>query len=292
MNISKKRRTHEYSILILFIGALCSLNPSVPAQTQRTGVGIREAANQASTPAVIKINVVEGKVTAEIRNAPLQSVLEELAARSGVVFEIQTQQNPLVSQILDKADMAEAIRRILGDTSDAILQFTKDRSGLDVVGLVRIFPRDEQPPQPGLRFIGLGKVTKTGEDIPETPEQAAAILTESKSLEERQKAIEVLAMAKSEFAAQALVNALSDPAPEIKAAAIDGLASQGTSAALPKIVLALKDKHPGVRQSAIAAIVLLGNASNVKDLTPLGKDSDASVAMAAEMAIRKLSGQK
>jgi hypothetical protein len=38
--------------------------------------------------------------------------------------------------------------------------------------------------------------------------------------------------------------------------------------------------------------VVLGDASNVKDLKPLSKDSDASVAMAAEMAIRKLSGQQ
>jgi len=208
------------------------------------------------------------------------------------VFEIETQQNPAVSQILEKEELTEAIKRILGGTSDSIFRFTKDAGGKDVVGLVRIFPRDKEPQQPGLRFIGLGKVTKTGEETAESPEQAATILAESNDLEQRQKAIEVLAMSRSDLAVQALTKALGDPAPEIKAAAIDGLAGQGSSTALPKIVLALKDKHPGVRQSAIAAIVLLGDASNVKDLKPLSKDSDASVAMAAEMAIRKLSAQQ
>jgi hypothetical protein len=292
MNSVMHHRAHMFSILILVAGTFFLADAPALSQAQRSVVATPEAARKPSTPPVIKIRVADGRVTADIRNAPLQEVLEELAARSGVVFEIQTQQNPAVSLILDQTEMTEAIRRILAGTSDSIFQFAKDSSGKDVVGLVRIFPQDNQPQQPGLKFIGLGKVTKTGEDSPESPEQAATILAESKDLELRQKAIEVLAMSKSELAMQALVNALGDPAPEIKAAAIDGLAGQGSNSALAKIVGALKDKHPGVRQSAIAAIVVLGDAGNVKDLKPLSKDSDASVAMAVEMAIRKLSGQQ
>jgi len=292
MILIRNQSVHAFPILIFVACAVFLTSESAPAQVQRVVTQRTATAPKSTAPAFIKIRVVDGRVSAEIRNAPLQDVLEELAARSGIVFEIQTQQNPVVSQIHDKADMAEAIQRILGDTSDTIFQFTKDSSGQDRIGLVRVFPRGNQLQQPGLRFIGLGKVTKTGEDSPESPEQAATILEESKDLGLRQKAIEVLAMSKSESSTQALIKALSDPAPEIKAAAIDGLASQESSAALPKIVLALKDTHPGVRQSAIAAISLMGNASNVKDLTPLSQDSDANVAMAAEMAIRKLSGQQ
>jgi hypothetical protein len=285
-------RVHRFIVPIVAAAAFVSIQTGAFAQAQRAVTATPENAKQSSTPAIIKIRVADGRVSAEIRNAPLQDVLEEMAARSGVVFEIQTQQNPMVSQIFEKEELSEAIRRILGTTSDSIFQFTKDSGGKDVVGLVRIFPRDDVPLQPGLRFIGLGKVTKIGDETAESPEQAATTLAESKDLEQRQKAIEALAMSKSDIAVQALMNALGDPAPEIKAAAIDGLAGQGSGAALPKIVLALKDKHPGVRQSAIAAIVLLGNATNVKDLKPLSKDSDASVAMAAEMAIRKLSAQQ
>ena len=292
MILSGHHRPRAFDIVMLAVAAIFPMQTPAFAKAQLAVPATTGSAKQTATPPVIRIRVAEGRVTAEIRNAPLQDVLEELAARSGVIFEIQTQQNPVISQLLEKAELAEAIRRILGDTSDAIFNFTKDANGKDVVGLVRLFPRDKEPQQPGLRYIGLGKVTKSGEDIPENTEQAAAILAESKDLVQRQRAIEVLAMSRNELAMQALTKALSDPAPEIKAAAIDGLASQGSSAALPKIVLALKDKHPGVRQSAIAAIVILGNAGNVRDLKPLSKDSDASVAMAAEMAIRKLSGQQ
>jgi hypothetical protein len=292
MILFEHRHVQIFVILVFAATASLSLYTMAFAQAQLAVPPNRENAQQSTTPAVVKIRVADGRVTAEIRNAPLQDVLEELAARSGVVFEIETQQNPMVSQVLDKEELPEAIKRILGNTSDSIFKFTKDAGGGDVVGLVRIFPRDNEPQQPALRFIGLGKVTKTGEEAAESPEQAATILAESRDLEQRQKAIELLALSRSDLAIQALMNALSDPAPEIKAAAIDGLAGQGSNAALPRIVLALKDKHPGVRQSAIAAIVLLGNAGNVKDLKPLSRDSDASVAMAAEMAIRKLSAQQ
>jgi len=58
---------------------------------------------------------------------------------------------------------------------------------------------------------------------------------------------------------------------------------------LPNIVKCLKDAHPGVRQSATTAVALLGDSKNLKDLKPLTFDKDASVAGAAEVAIRKLS---
>src|SRR5438093_10738112 len=41
---------------------------------------------------------IEGeRITAEIRNTPLQKVLAEIAARTGVIFEVSTELNPLVS---------------------------------------------------------------------------------------------------------------------------------------------------------------------------------------------------
>jgi hypothetical protein len=289
MNPFKCHSHHRFSILILCITGLFSLSMTALGQLPRPAGQAPDAAIPPSAPIILKIRVEGNEVTAEIRNAPLQQVLEELAARSGVVFEIQTQQDPIISIVLSRADVAEAIQRILSNTSNTFFYFDKNGAGQSIVKLVRIFPRSDQPEQPSTRFIGIGKVTKSGEEEPENPEQAAKILAESKNLELRQKAVEVLAAAKGGLSVQALTKALDDPAPEIRAAAIDGLAGLGSGAALPQIVNALKDKHPGVRQSAIAAVALLGDAQNVKDLKPLSKDRDASVAMAAEMAIRKLS---
>lgn len=236
----------------------------------------------------MKIRVEDNQVTAEIRNTPLQVVLEELANRTGVVFEIQSQENPPISISLYRVSVLEAVQRIVS-SENAIFYYGQDVAGQSRLEYVRVFPRTNQPQQPSLRYIGTGAVTKTGDDTVDTPEQALKVLAESQNLEARQKAVEVLVRAKGDAAILALTSVLEDPAPEIRAAAIEGLAGLSARSSLPGIVHALNDKHPGVRQSAIMAVALLGDSENVKDLRPLGRDGDASVAAAAEMAIRKLS---
>ena len=236
----------------------------------------------------MKMRIEDGFVTAEIRATPLQGVLEELADRTGVVFSIQSQENQPISISLYRVSLEEAIQRILSSENN-IIYYGRDAAGNTRIEYVRVEPRANAPAQPSIRYIGTGAVTKTGEDTVDTPDQALKVLSESANLEARQKAIEVLVAAKGEVATLALMGALSDPAPEIRAAAIEGLASLGARSALPAIILSLKDKHPGVRQSAIVALALLGDAENVKDLKPLVKDQDASVAAAADIAIRKLS---
>ena len=48
-------------------------------------------------PASLTMRVEGAVVTAEIRATPLQRVLEEIAARTGVVFEVGSEVNPPVS---------------------------------------------------------------------------------------------------------------------------------------------------------------------------------------------------
>ncbi len=237
--------------------------------------------------ASMKLRVEEGVVTAEIRNTPLQRVLEEIAARTGIIFEVQTQEDPQISVSLFRVDLQEAIRRILGE-QDSLYYYGSDFQNT-LPQLIRVFPRRNIPAQPSLRYIGTGAVTKSGSDVIESPEEALKVLAESSDIDARQKAVEVLVASKNELTYQALMVVVNDPAPEIRVAAIEGFASLGARPALPLIIKALKDSHPGVRQSAITAIALLGDADNVKDLRRLGRDPDANVAAAAEVAIRKLS---
>ena len=246
---------------------------------------------QPAGPTYMKIRVEGNQVTADIRNTPLQQVLEEIAARTGVVFEIQSQENPPISINLYRVGLREAIQRIVS-SENSIFYYGKDTAGQSRIELVRVFPRANQPPQPSLHILGTGTVTKSGDDTVDTPDQAVKVLTESKNLEARQKAIEVLVKAKGDVSILALEVALADPAPEIRVAAIEGLASLGVRSTLPSIILSLKDTHPGVRQSAIVAVALLGDSENVKDLKPLSRDPDASVAAAAEIAIRKLTSAR
>jgi len=244
---------------------------------------------QSPVTGLMKIRVEEDHVTANIRDALLQSILEELAAQSGVVFEIPVQVNPPVSVSLYRVPLREAIQRMVA-RNNAFFYYEQDATAGSRIQLVRIFGRTKG--EASLRYIGTGAPTKRAEDPMETPEQALKALDESTSLEKRQKAVEILVVAKGETAIQGLTKALRDPAPEVRVAAIEGLAGMGVRSALPQFQQALKDGHPGVRLSAVQAIALLGDATHVKDVEPLARDKDGSVAAAAQIAVRKLAASK
>jgi hypothetical protein len=234
----------------------------------------------------MKMRVEEGRITADITDTPLQGVLKELAERTGVIFEVRSQENPLVSIHLRDAALREAVQRIASGSNTIFLYGQGEES--TKLTLVRIFPRTPQVQQPALIYLGTGAVTKTNNSV-DTPEQALEVLNSNASLEDREIAIEALVKGKGETAVKALTGCISDPAPEIRVAAIEGLAAMDARAALPEILKGLKDPHPAVRQSATTAVALLGDAANVRDLKPLTSDKDASVATSAEVAIRKLS---
>jgi len=247
--------------------------------------------NQPVAPAILKIRIEGEMITAEIRNTPLQQALWDLAARTGIVFEVGAQDNPPISVNLYQVAFAEAIDRILGN-SNALVYYARDVVGQNRIRLVRVFSRGSKPAQPSLVYIGTGEITKTNEDTIENAEQAIKALAESGKLEVRQKAVEVLVAAKGDVSIQAIAKALADTAPEVRVAAIEGLASLGSRGSLPQILQCLKDEHPGVRRSAITAVALLGDAENVKDLKPMSRDKDTSVAAEAEAALRKLAARR
>ncbi|MBZ5498713.1 MAG: HEAT repeat domain-containing protein [Acidobacteriia bacterium] len=239
----------------------------------------------------MKLRLEGQDLVGEIRNTPLQQVLEELAAWSGIVFEIESQENPPISINFYRTSLQEAVERLTGNTN-SIIYFERDETGQNRVRFVRVLSRNPRPSPPVLHYIGTGAITKRGDEIVDSPEQAVVVLAGSTNLVARQKAIEVLVTSKGAPAIQALKMALADPAVEVRVAAIDGLVTLGAREALPQILPALKDSHPGVRQSAVMAVGHLGDAGNVKDLKPLLRDPDSSVAASAEMAIQKLSGRR
>ncbi len=250
-----------------------------------------EGQQQSTKPPVLKMHVDKGKVTAEILNCPVQSVLSELADRTGIIFEVRSHENPQISLSLQEVPLQEAIQRIASG-KNAVFLYSDDGAGAEQITMVRIFGRTSETVQPGIVYLGTGKVTKSG-DILDTPEHALKTLAESTDTGEKENAIEVLAAAgASEAIIQALIKAASDPAPEVRSAAIDALAALNARSALPTVLQRLKDTHPGVRQVAAAAIGVLGSAENLKHLRPVVADKDPGVAAAAESAMRKLARLK
>jgi len=240
--------------------------------------------SQAQKPIVLKMRVVNSLVTADISDCPMQMALQDLADRSGIVFEVRSQDNPLVSVHPNQVDFHEAIQRI-SPNHNVIFFYDQDKS--ERIILAQVYPRARPVQQPGLVYLGTGAVTKNNEEV-DTPEQALKVLDGNARLEVKVKAINILIQNKSNETIKALAGSLSDPAPEVRVAVIESFVSMGAHSAVPEIVKCLKDPHPTVRQSAIMAIGDLGNDKNIKDLKPLSADKDPSIAAFADMAMKKL----
>jgi len=294
MSIGKNRRNRRriFRLNLLAMTAVCgsvfAQRPPIQPPQFPIPPSRQQQQQQSQKPSVLKMRVEHGRVTAEILDCPLQDALKELADRTGIIFEVRSQDNPEVSVNLSDIPLQEAIQRIASGR-DTMFVYAEDPPGPGKISMARIFPRTTELAQPGIVYLGTGAVTKSGENV-DSPEHALETLAQSTRVEEREKAVETLVAAKSEAAIKALTNAVSDPSPQIRLAAIEGLAALEARTALPAILKRLKDAHPGVRQSAATAVAVLGSAENVKQLKPLTVDRDAGVAAAAEMAVRRLSG--
>jgi len=276
----------RYAFFLLL--TLFSQVPSLQAQSRQSPFRRPVPQPQPTQPGSMRLRVQQDLVVADVRFMPLQNVLEELAAWAGVVFEVESQENPVISIRLDGVPLEEAIQRITVN-EDSVFYYAAGDAGESRVTFVRVFSRAERNASPSLRYLGSGTVTRTEADAVDSPEQALTALKQSNDVEARQKAVEVLVESKHAAAPEALTQALEDPAPAVRAAAVEGLAALGAQASLPQIIKVLGDGNAGVRQSAVVAVSLLGNADSVADLKPLLRDRDAEVSAAAEMAIRKLS---
>jgi hypothetical protein len=124
---------------------------------------------QSQKPAVLSMRVDEGRITATIADSPLQNVLADLAARTGIIFEVRSQENPLVSVNLHRVSLQEAIQRI-APGSNTIYFYGKNQGDSDRITLVRLFPRTGTSPQPSILYLGTGAITKDN-DAADSPLQ-------------------------------------------------------------------------------------------------------------------------
>jgi hypothetical protein len=145
---------------------------------------------QGEQPAAMRIRLEGEDLTAEIHATPLQQVLGELAAWSGVVFEVDSQENEKISVNFNRVSVQEAVQR-LTKNDNSIAYYDRDQAGQSRLCFVRIISATPHPSPPTLQYVGTGTITKRNDDIVDSAEQALAVLAGSSNLVARQKAIEV-----------------------------------------------------------------------------------------------------
>jgi hypothetical protein len=144
---------------VLFCLALLAPVPAAGAQPRQRLPENPQNAAEAQKPVLLSIALADGAVTADIADCPLHDVLVELAARTGVIFEVRSEPNPLVSVHLRAVPLPEAVGRIVPEGN---IVFIHDEADPGRIALVRILPRDGAAVQPGLLYFGTGRVTASG----------------------------------------------------------------------------------------------------------------------------------
>jgi len=218
----RPKRAHADRSLTFFLALLFwgVTGPAFPAQRQFPIPPNQLPGAKVDKVSLLKMRVEEGKVTADIVDSPLQAVLRELADWTGIIFEVRSHENPSVSIHLKGVSIEEAIERITSG-NDALFLYGQGTES-ERITMVRVFPRTAPVQQPGLVYLGTGTITKTNNTI-DTPEQALRVLSTNASIQDREIGIGVLAKTRSDEAVKALMNCISDPAPEIRVAALEGL---------------------------------------------------------------------
>lgn len=147
--------------LLFCLALLAALapDPAARAQPRQRFPGNPPNAAQAQKPVLLRIGVADGAVTADISDCPLHDALAELAARTGVIFEVRSEPNPLVSVHLRAVPLEEAVGRIVPAGN---LVFLHDEADPGRIALVRVLPRDGTAVQPGLLYFGTGRITASG----------------------------------------------------------------------------------------------------------------------------------
>jgi HEAT repeat protein len=110
---------------------------------------------------------------------------------------------------------------------------------------------------------------------------------------ERRRAAMALGVSQSTEAHNALIQALTDKAAEVRIAVLQTLGKQGAEAYLDMILLFLKDPEPEVRQAALKIITDLPNHQDnaeirLAKLTPLLEDSNSQIRVATLKALHNI----
>ena len=139
---SMNAKTIRLKALLVSFPVILMLCVSLPGQAPRSPLQFppsnRQQPNPGAKPSFLKIRIEEGRITADITDSPMQTVLAELAARTGIIFEVRSQDNPLVSIHISRIPLQEFIQRITTG-SNAMFFYGQDKES-DRIKLVRVYP--------------------------------------------------------------------------------------------------------------------------------------------------------
>jgi HEAT repeats len=267
----------------------------------------------------LSVTVAEGRLSVRVAEAPLEAVLEAIAAQTDVAITIRGDPGTVRPQAFADLPLDLGIRRLAGERG-LMMMFARandrgapgrlrevrvygDRPSDDVARprhpLTRTLGRIAAEPPPRLEPPSYEELAKKGKAerlmtlriLARQQDDAAIALLGALAAQDpdatvRRIAATALGNIGGETAAAALEPALADADVEVRIQAMRGLhVISGEAAAGPLGELAVGDADPGLRRQAVHLLATLRSDAAWSTVELASSDPDASVREAAEEAL-------
>ncbi|MBE7445330.1 MAG: HEAT repeat domain-containing protein [Planctomycetia bacterium] len=246
----------------------------------------------------IKFN--NGKLSAKLKNSPLEKVLKEVMSQSGAKIWLNDSIDGTVTIEFKNIPIGEGVRRMLKDKNYAFVFARQDaREGkLSIVRASKskeIFTKvNEEPPRkfPQKTVLPVAKKDKPKKE-PQSFESLVKDALENEDPGKREDAIIALGESKDKKAIEVISKALAnDPTEDVRLSAIDALLDIGDTSIVDPLSIALKDRDPWVRESAVEALGEIGGETAIEFIKNALNDEDGSVRELAQETLEELNAKK
>jgi len=249
---------------------------------------------------VFDIKFDDGKLSAKLKNSPLEKVLKEIMSQSGARIWLNDSIDMAVTIEFQNIPVREGVRRILKDKNYAFLYAPHEikEGGVSIISAGKskeIFTKArEAPPKKPLQKP-VQPTAKKGKAKKEKPPIETLIkdALESDDASKREDAIIALGESKDKKAIEAISKALAnDPSEDVRLSSIDALLEIGDKSVVEPLSAALKDVDPWVRESAVEALGEIGGEAAIESIKGALNDEDGSVRELAQETLEELNAKK
>lgn len=272
--------------LIAVFGALAALAGFAPA-----ALG---AQAEPAEPSSIEIAFERGRLTVDVRDAPLDEVLAAVGEEAGVAIQIRGDLTAPVTQSFADVPLDEGIRRLLRGHSYMLASNDAGQGRRLEISILTSHPvgtaasaasasaaNDEQEKLQRVRALA-------GRKDPEAILELSRLAGGDPSAAVRAQAVAALGRLRTQDASAALTQALADPSASVRIQAMRGVKSlKGASAVGDLQAIAVNDPDVSVRRQAVRLMSDIRNPEVPLLLEQAAADSDPQVSQEAKRAAKR-----
>jgi hypothetical protein len=259
---------------------------------------IVQAAAQPAAASSIKVEVEQGRLSLDVRDAPLVHVMRALPQQSGIAIKLHGELTDRITDSFTDMALEEGIRRLLRGKSFAFT-YAPSANQAQPSSLIEVLVMAPSPVEPAKTVEKPSSASERGESLQriralsarkdaEAISELSKLMASDPSPSARSQAAAALGRLKNREALAPLTNALADQSPAVRIAAMQAIKSIEDIEAVrylrPQLV---NDPDPTVRRQALRLLSDLQSPEVPRLLQGAVTVYDASVRQEAEQAIKR-----